>query len=127
MNYRAEMKKSVINIPIYGFKLTYIQIEGKEEAKDIKSVLTRLKISKKDIDRVYDNIVRAAVNGGETYILPRKREMLVLIYEHDSEKARRNTVNHELRHVVDRIMEWGSINDTEAAAFLQGWLSVKIY
>lgn len=120
------MIKTSFKVPIYGVHIDYVQIETPDDSSQFSKIAKRLSMAEDDIDYVINNI-RTGFNGGDTFRNMRLRRILVIIYRYKSEKVRRNVVNHEKRHVEDRILEYYNITDIEASAFLAGHLSEFIY
>ena len=120
------MIKTSFKVPIYDIHIDDIQIETPDDFSQFSKIAKKLNLTEDDIDYVINNI-RTGFNGGDTFRNMRLRRILVIIYRCKSEKVRRNVVNHEKRHVEDRILEYYNITDIEASAFLAGYLSEFIY
>lgn len=67
------------------------------------------------------------MNGGSTFRNLDMKQFLVIIHPCKNEQTRRMVVNHEKRHIEDRILQHCAIDDIEAAAYLAGYLSKFIY
>jgi hypothetical protein len=124
---KKDMIKKEFSVPVYDFKIIFIEIESKDDAEKARFVFRRFKMKSENINEELDNITNGFINGGNTYRNMERKLLLVIIYQTTSEKTRRNVVNHEKRHVEDRILEYCQINDFEAASYLAGFLSEKIY
>jgi hypothetical protein len=121
------MKQKRFEIPIYDFDVTFVEFESQADADEVEEIFNELKIDKEIIEQTKQDITRGCKNGGDTFRDYSMKKFLVVIYPCDSLEKRRNIVAHESRHVADRILEWGSITDIEAAAFLQGYIAQFIY
>jgi hypothetical protein len=121
------MKLKNINIPIYDFSLILVEIENKDDADAVEKQLSRVKVPNDEVESVKDYISKESKNGGNTYTNSDLKKILVMLYPCESDRERRNVINHEKRHVVDRIMQWASVDDIEAAAFLDGFISEFMY
>jgi hypothetical protein len=121
------MKQVDFEIPLYDFGVTFVEIEGAADADKIDGVFNDMKIEKDVIEQTRQDIANGCKNGGDTYRAFSMKKFLVVIYPCESIEKRRNIVAHESRHVADRILEWASITDIEAAAFLQGYIAQYIY
>ena len=67
------------------------------------------------------------MNGGSTYRNMDLAKILVIIYPCKNIEQRREVVNHEKRHIEDRLLKYLGIDDIEASAYLAGYLSRFIY
>jgi hypothetical protein len=121
------MKKLRFKIPIFDFAVTWIEVEDKNDADKVSKECKKLNIPSNSIHPVMDYIRRDCMDGGETYRNMELKEFLVIIYLCKDEKKRREVVNHEKRHIEDRILEYLGINDMETAAYLAGYISRFIY
>ena len=121
------MIKKEFKVPIYDFRIIYIEIESKEDAKKIEPILQRLRFDEDDMIEIKENIEKKRYNGGHLYRLVKHKLFIVLIYPSSSVNERRKTISHEKRHIEDRILEACLVSDMEAAAYLAGFLSEKIY
>ena len=52
---------------------------------------------------------------------------IVIVYKCENEAKLHKVINHEKNHVVNIIMEWANIHDIEASAFLDGYISEKLF
>lgn len=121
------MKLKRIKIPIYDYTVLFAEIEGKQDKAAMSKVAAEIKIEGEHLADILNAIENEATNGGDTFRNMVMKKLLVIMYPCKSEAMRRNIIAHEMRHVVDRIMEWININDIEASAYLQGWLAERIY
>lgn len=121
------MKIKKIKLPIFDFDITFIEVENKSDDLKIIAPLSAINYPKEMIEEVCDNIKRDVYDGGDTIRNMEMMRIVVIVYRCKSESTRRNVINHELRHVVDRICEHLSINDIETPAYITGYLSEKIY
>ena len=121
------MKVTKLKIPMYDFDLTFIEIESPKDEHDASKYLNEIKMPKEDANNIKRQIREGATNGGDTWRNFPLKKILMIAFKCESERKRRNIINHEKRHVVDRIMEWASIHDIETSAFLDGYISEFIY
>ena len=121
------MRTKQINIPIYDIGLTLVEIETKDDYPILEPILDEHKIDVDEKEIIKDFIEREVLNGGSTYGNFALEKMLVILYQMNNEEERRAILNHEKRHVVDRICEFLSINDIEAPAYLDGYISRYMY
>lgn len=116
------------NIPIYDFKVTLIQVEdNKKDEKDVLKLMQRIKPTNAQINEVLDTMKNDQGNGGFTYRNFDLKQFLVIFFVMGSVWNRENIYEHEKRHIEDRILEWASVNDNEAAAFLAGYIGEHFY
>ena len=121
------MKKMKFRVPYYDFDVVLVQIEGKEDADEFIRVCKWMNLEKKEIDEMRDAILSEAQNGGDTWRNFDKKKFLIDFTPFESEEKKIDIYCHEKRHLEDRILEWASINDIEAAAFLAGFLGIQFY
>ena len=121
------MKKKSFNIPIYDFDVTWIEIESKDDKDKLLQEMSKMKCQKKDMDDVINGVVNGYLNGGSTFRNMDCKKFLVIIHPCENESMRRNIVNHEKRHIEDRLLKFVGVDDIEASAYLAGYLSKFIY
>lgn len=122
------MKQMKFSVPLYEFDVTLIQIEDNKE--DLSAVVRKMrgvKCTDAQIDEVLDEMKKDGQNGGSTYRNFDLKKFLVIFYVMGSVWNRENVYEHEKRHIEDRILEWASVDDKEAAAFLAGYLGEQFY
>lgn len=119
------MQRLNFHIPIYDWDINVVTIYNKEDDKPIKELFGELNIID---DNAIDNIVYERYNGGETYTNVGARQALLLIYKFETINIFHNILNHEKRHLIDRIGNVHLIRDEkEAIAYLDGYVSEQIY
>lgn len=119
------MKRLDFKIPIYNWDITIATVSSKEDVPDLNSLFYAYGII--DDDAV-DNVSNERFNGGETYVNASTREGVILIYKCESTSIFHNVLNHEKRHLIDRIGNVHLIKDEkEAIAYLDGYVSEQIY
>ena len=121
------MKVSKLNLPIFDFNITMLQIESKNDVEFLPKYFKEIKLDKEHFDEEIEIVTKGCFNGGNTYRNFQLKRFLILIYPCKSQKKLLNIKAHELRHLTDRILEWANIEDIETAAFLQGYLFEKLY
>lgn len=119
------MRRLSFEIPIYDWDIEIVTIYNKEDELHIRAFFDEMEIVD---DNAIDNIINERYNGGETYVSASKRIGVILIYKYDKIGTFHNVLNHEKRHLVDRIGEVHLIKDErEAIAYLDGFVSEQIY
>lgn len=119
------MKKIEFQIPFCNVDVTLLQVEGKEDEKDVAELLKSVGVE--DPEYTLDGIRRGAVNGGDTYRDLNHKRMAVLFYPMEDNKRRAEIYSHEKRHIEDRMLEFFGVNDIESAGLLAGFLGEKFY
>jgi len=120
------MKIKKFTIPMYDYRVTFAEIEKKDKSKDVKKVcpiINGTDFTKSICSRVKEKLE----DGGEFIYNHRKKECLILLYLQSSKKRRLETLGHEVRHCVDRILKHSCVDDIESAALLSGYLTMKIF
>lgn len=121
------MKKKTFTIPIYDFNVTWIEIESKDDKDKLLQEMSKMKCQKEDMDDVINGVEGGCINGGSTFRNMDLKKFLVIIHPCENESMRRNIVNHEKRHIEDRLLKFVGVDDIEASAYLAGYLSKFIY
>lgn len=122
------MKQMKFNVPLYDFDVTLIQVEdNKKDEKDVLKLMQRIKPTNAQIKEVSDTMKNDCKNGGFTYRNFDLKQFLVIFFVMGSVWNRENIYEHEKRHIEDRILEWASVDDNEAAAFIAGYLGEQFY
>jgi hypothetical protein len=122
------MKSYHTYIDIYDWRIKVYEIESHTaDAGLILSVLKRNEIEKEAIDEIMEEVRVGGRDGGVHLSRTFSRCSLVIIYPCDSPQVRLRTITHELRHVQDRIMQECHLDDGEPAAFLCGFIYMKLF
>lgn len=121
------MKKKTFTIPIYDYEVTLIEIECKDDKEQVVEVMKSFDCNIEDIREHERYIDNEYMNGGDTFRNMEKKRFLVVLSPCENEETRREIINHEKRHVEDRLLEWIGIHDIEASAYLAGYLSKFMY
>lgn len=121
------MKKKTFTIPIYDFEVTFIEVESKNDKEQVVELMTLFDCNIDDIRELERYVDNEYMNGGDTFRDMRKKRFLVVLSPCESEEKRREIINHEKRHVEDRLLEWVGVHDIEASAYLAGYLSKFMY
>lgn len=119
------MKKMEFQLPYYKVDVMLLQVEGKEDEKDVAELLKS--IDAEDPEYTLDGIRRGAVNGGETYRDLNNKQMVVLFYPMEDNICRAEIYSHEKRHIEDRVLKFFDVDDIESAGLLAGFLGEKFY
>ena len=120
------MKIRKFTIPMYGYKVTFAELEKKDTCKDVKKVCPIIK-GADFTEEICSRVKEKLIDGGEFIYNHRRKECLIFLYLQSSEKSRLETLGHEVRHCVDRILEHSGVDDIESAALLSGYLTMKIF
>lgn len=116
-------------VPLYEYKVVVVMLPDKHYAGDanyLYKLLKHLGASEEYIDETVEDYENGDTNGGVHFYNFKKTTSAIIIYHCTSQKKLIEVVAHESRHLVDRILEWGSIKDHEAAAYLSGFIAVKM-
>ena len=117
------MKHKVRYIPIFHKYIHIIEVDNKKDAPNVKKILKKLSVPTDILDEVDENIKNEYINGALTVANLPNHNILVILYEHDNEKEKINSIAHEQRHVVDDILEICNIEDNETGAYIAGYLA----
>ncbi|NCD06176.1 MAG: hypothetical protein EOL97_08660 [Spirochaetia bacterium] len=120
------MTNKTVVIPIYNWTLTFIELEDAKDA-DIFSAYMKDFNCNKEHDSFMIALAKGLMDIGLTKTIPETMQIFVAIFPSSSPEARRNTINHEKRHIEDEILELSGIEDKEAAGYLAGYLSEILY
>ena len=116
------MKKISFTIPMFYFDVTLLQVESKDDSKQVEKACISFGMESEDIDSVKDNVECDCEDGGDTFRNFRFKKLLVIFYRMSSSKMRENIWAHEKRHIEDRILQFLNIDDIETSAILAGYL-----
>lgn len=121
------MIRRKINIPIYDFKLEFMELEGIGDADIVTKNLKKANMDPDFIGEIVGELRDESQNGGWTLCHFGRKYIFVIILPATNEKTRRKVLNHELRHVADDILGHCDIKDKEAAAYLAGFLAENVF
>ena len=121
------MKHIGFNIPIYDYYVDWIFIESKEDTLPISKFLDKCRILGENKLDVINTIEKEKSNGASTYRNLDIKRFCIIIYECCDEKSFYKVINHEKRHLIDRIMEHCGILDIESPACLDGYITEVLY
>lgn len=120
------MKKLSFKIDVYDWEVYLYQLEAKDTKKDVIKVLQKHNIPVDKNQDVLDDIEDGAYDGGWTFYNRGQPISVVLLERFSSENAKNSVYFHEKRHVEDDIIEHLQMYDeSEAAAYLAGYLAIK--
>ena len=116
-------------VPLYEYKVIVVMLPAKtdeEYVNILNKLLKYLGASEEHIDETVQDFKNGDTNGGVHFYNFKKTTSAIIVYHCTSHNKLIEVIAHESRHLVDRIMEWGSIKDHEAAAYLSGFIAVKM-
>lgn len=120
------MRTTQFEIPLYKVDILLVQAESLKETDTIISTLEDFGVKcDNSLREIKENLNDALVNGGVTFRYLIGKKIAVLFYMFDSPDEMINTYAHEKRHAEDRILDYFSVNDSESAAMLAGFLAEK--
>ena len=112
---------------MFYFDVTLLQVETKDDSKQVEKACKAFGMESDDIESVKDNVERDCEDGGDTFRNFRFKKMLVIFYRMSSIKMRENIWSHEKRHIEDRILQFLNIDDIETSAILAGYLGEQFH
>lgn len=121
------MKTYGFNIDIYKYSITLIQIDKEDTPEQVRKTLINQKVPKEDANEYAQNFEDNSINCGVTLHNKYQRRCICVFFPCDSELNKQNLYSHEKRHIEDDICKWLYIDDTEAAAYLAGFLGEYFY
>lgn len=111
------------DVPLYGFSVTMLFIEGPEDAEKAKKHLWITNPKKKSAERTVSKIKNQCYNGADYFFNPAMKSILIVMFPQTCKSQYINTMTHEKRHIEDFIADkCGIKNDNEAVAYLAGYL-----
>lgn len=111
-----------INVPLYGFKIDFVECESDKDADALDIFFKRAKFDDPLAEEIVTDIREGCIDGGWTLACFNIKRIIVIIYPTSSEHKRCEVVSHERRHVEDDILKHCGIDDKEASAYLAGFL-----
>lgn len=121
------MRQIQFRVPIYEWNVTVITLYGRKDIKTISEFMKVKDFSPEEIKSTTDELIRDSVGGGRAYTSYDKKEAIIIIFPYENDASFYSTLNHEKRHLIDDILEFHGINDKEAAAYLDGFVSKIIF
>lgn len=121
------MIRRKINIPIYDFKLEFMELEDIGDANIVTKALKNVDMAPDFIAEIVGELRDESRNGGWTLCNFGRKYIIVVILPATDEKTRRKVLSHELRHATDDILEHCGIKNKEAAAYLAGFLAENVF
>lgn len=121
------MRRIEFKVPIYDWNVVVVTIYDQNDVVPLKQELDAIDAEQQAAEHDLYNVRRHGVDGGDTWWDSDLRKSLVIIFPWTSKAKFYEVLNHEKRHVVDRILENTHINDIEAAAYLDGYISKQIF
>lgn len=119
------MRRIDFEVPIYKWKITIVTIYNKECKSDVAKLLKEFNLPEKEA--ILECVEKESFNGGKTFTKRDSRTLVTIIFPWKTEADFANVINHEKRHIIDDILEWHNIQDAEAAAYLDGFVSEEIF
>ena len=121
------MKLLKFKVPIYDWKITFIEVTSKKDSKKVHKIYKKFKVGKYDLKDITNIVKKGYVNGGRFSYDFSYQEGIIIIFKTTSKKERRKVLKHECRHCEDRILQHAHVEDIEASAYLAGFISEHIY
>lgn len=121
------MRQIQFRVPIYEWNVTVITLYGRKDIKTISKFMKVKDFSPEEIKSTTDELIRDSVGGGRAYTSYDKKDAIIIIFPYENDASFYSTLNHEKRHLIDDILEFHGINDKEAAAHLDGFVSTIIF
>lgn len=112
-------------IDIYKWNITIACVDDYDrDGEAVRDMLEKKCVLKELIDECVQSIDDCYYNGG--YIISNKNynESVFIFLKHDKYEDAICTLMHEKRHLEDDILDALRIDDSEAAAYLAGYLAV---
>lgn len=120
------MIRSVINIRGYWSIVLFVNVDY-DKFYIIEDALTDILAPISIIDEIYDKISYKR-DSGVTYTNSNFRTSVVCVNKASTREELMNTISHEADHVQDAICKYYDVPlDSEAAAYLIGYLIAKMY
>ena len=113
-------------IPIYNYTVYFFDFSNSTYA-DVVKLLTKHKFEYTELEEIKANLNRESINGAITIHALGERKIYVVMYKHTNIEEWFCTINHELYHVVNDILNYLGIKDDESGAYLYGYISKEFY
>lgn len=110
-------------VPIFNHTVTVCYIKKGDSERKIADMAKWMGLEKKENEEWLEFLDCGHHEGGYTYSSDSSDRILVILYQYDNYKELVNTMDHEKRHVVDRILEHCGIYDIETAAYISGFIA----
>jgi hypothetical protein len=123
------MIKQRVEVPIYGYTIWLVKLSFDDYKKEVRPTTASIGLKSKRIDldeetcdEIDENIKDGDYNGAITCHRGKQRKAVVFFYPIDNEEKAVEIYDHEKRHLEDFILNFLDVDDTEAAAYLAGYL-----
>ena len=119
------MRRVDFQVPIYDWTVTIITIYNQGCKDAVQALLRDFKLPQQE--KILNDVSWGNYNGGVTFTKKVLKKAVIIIFPWTEERYFVRTINHEKRHLVDEIIKWHGVEDGEAAAYLDGFISEEIY
>lgn len=116
------MVKYKFTIPLYGVRVTLVQVESTLDYPSVERLLRPVRVTPELKKEIREYIEDGSANGGITFRNMTVRTCVVVFYQMRSELDRAEVYSHEKRHIEDRVLNWAGVDDIESSALLAGYL-----
>lgn len=121
------MRRIDFTIPIYDWEVSVVTTLGSEDSSALVEVLNSIEAEPCAVEQTRRCLEQGAKDGGDMWYDTDRKKAFIHLYRWSTEGDFWETINHEKRHLIDRIMQHHRISDTEAAAYLDGYVSKIIF
>ena len=121
------MRRIDFQVPIYNWSITVVTLYGPSDAEEFSAVLKEIDADVNATAETIESLKKGGKNGGDFWYNKGVRVGLIDVFPWTNEGKLYEILNHEKRHLVDRILEHAGIHDIEAAAYLDGYVSTQIF
>lgn len=112
-------------VPIYSYRIWYVEVEGPEDLPKLLRFAKRIHLGEENIKEIKERVQRRDEGGATTFHRKSDCTLIVILYPQPTVYRREECMSHEKRHCEDYILEHLGINNHEAAAYLAGWLDLQ--
>lgn len=121
------MKAREIHIKKYDWQATIFYAVSCYHTDIIMEALTSVEAPEKIMNRVYENLTKCSMDTGFTYSAKSQRATIMVIGLHSSPAQFLNSLEHELRHLIDDIADYHDLDmGGEEVAYLTGDINEMI-
>ena len=121
------MRRVNFKVPIYDWNITVVTLYGPSDAEEFSAALKEIDADVHAAAETIEALKNGCKNGGDFWCDKGVRVGLIDVFPWTNKGNLYKTLNHEKRHLIDRILEHAGVHDIEAAAYLDGYVSAQIF
>lgn len=120
-----KMKIKTIKVPLYRYNIILLKIKNHNQKNDVLKYLKDNNVADDVIEDISSKFDICAQDGALTIYSDNSLYCYCIVFPHTTTKELVSTYIHEGRHITDRILELMGIDDIEASAYLNEFVTIN--